>query len=58
MVLMMNFKEFEENVQKMKQELQEENVDPKQVQVSYTRFDGYDCLWALDGDKVVCYFKW
>lgn len=58
MVLMMNFKEFEENVQEMKQKLQEENVDLESVQVSYTRFDGYDCLWALDGDKVVCYFKW
>ena len=54
----MNFKELEVNVQKMKQELQEENVDPEQVQVSYTRFDGYDCLWAMKGDKVITYFKW
>ena len=54
----MNFREFEANVQEMKQKLQEENVGLESVQVSYTRFDGYDCLWALDGDKVVCYFKW
>lgn len=54
----MNFCEFEENVQRMKRKLQEENLDPENVQVSYTRFSGYDCLWALNGDSVVCYFRW
>ena len=54
----MNFSEFEDKVKEMKMVLQNEDVDPEHVQVSYTRFDGYDCLWAMKDDKVITYFKW
>ena len=54
----MDFNEFEKNVREMKKKLEESNVDPETVQVSYTKFDGYDCLWAIKDHKIISYFKW
>lgn len=54
----MNFIEFEKNVKVMKQKLEEESVDLSEAKIEYTRFDGYDCLWAIKGDKIISYFKW
>lgn len=54
----MNFNEFEVNVKEMKQELEEAEVKPEDVKIEYTKFDGYDCLWAILGDKIITYFKW
>lgn len=54
----MNFNEFEKNVIAMKQELEEASVNPEDVKIEYTKFDGYDCLWAIQGDKIITYFKW
>ena len=54
----MNFNEFEKNVIVMKQELEEASVNPETVKIEYTKFDGYDCLWAMLDNKVITYFKW
>jgi hypothetical protein len=54
----MNFTEFKTNVNAMEHKLQEENINPEDVRIEYTRFDGYDCLWAVHGDKIISYFKW
>lgn len=54
----MDFKEFEKNVREMKKKLEESNVDPEDVKIEYTKFDGYDCLWAIKDHKVISYFKW
>lgn len=54
----MNFQEFYENVEKMKHELQERSVDLEDVKITYTRFDGNDCIWAMKDDKILSYFKW
>ena len=54
----MNFVEFYENVQNLKNELMKQGLSLEDVQISYTKFDGKDCIWALDGDNVVAYFKW
>lgn len=54
----MNFKEFYENVEKMKYDLQEQFINYDEVKIMYTRFDGNDCLWAIRDDKIVSYFKW
>ena len=54
----MDFIEFEKNVQEMKQELEEASVNPEDVKIEYTKFDGYDCLWAIKDHKVISYFKW
>ena len=54
----MDFNEFEKNVIAMKQELEEAEVKPEDVKIEYTKFDGYDCLWAIQGDKIITYFKW
>lgn len=54
----MNFKEFYENVEKMKYELQEQFINAEDVQITYTKFDGNDCIWAMVNDKIISYFKW
>lgn len=54
----MNFNEFEKNVIAMKQELEEADIKLDTVKIEYTRFDGYDCLWAMKDHKVISYFKW
>jgi hypothetical protein len=54
----MDFMEFEKNVQEMKHELEEADVQFEDVKIEYTRFDGYDCLWAIKDHKVISYFKW
>jgi len=54
----MNFNEFEKNVIVMKQELEEADIKLDTVKIEYTKFDGYNCLWAILGDKVITYFKW
>jgi len=54
----MDFKEFYENVEKMKYDIQEQFINAEDVKIEYTRFDGYDCLWAIKGDKIISYFKW
>ena len=54
----MNFKQFYENVEKMKTELEDKNIDFEDVKIEYTKFDGNNCLWAMKGDEIVSYFKW
>ena len=54
----MDFSEFEVNVKEMKKKLQEAEVKPEDVKIEYTKFDGYDCLWAIEDHKVISYFKW
>lgn len=54
----MDFKEFYENVEKMKYDLQEQFINYDEVKIEYTKFDGNNCLWAIQDDKVVSYFKW
>lgn len=54
----MDFNEFERNVQNMKKKLEEADIKLDTVKIEYTKFDGYDCLWAIKGDKVITYFKW
>ena len=58
MVITMNFKEFYENVEKMKYDLQKEFINAEDVRIEYTKFDGNNCLWAMKGDKIISYFKW
>jgi len=54
----MNFTEFEEHVQVMKQELQKAGVNPEDVKIEYTKFDGKNCIWAMKDDEIITYFKW
>ena len=54
----MDFIEFEKNVIVMKQELEEASVNPETVKIEYTKFDGYDCLWAILDNKGISYFIW
>ena len=56
--LKVDFKEFYENVEKMKYDLQEQFINADEVKIEYTKFDGNNCLWAIQDDKVVSYFKW
>lgn len=54
----MNFKEFQVNVEKMKNELDSKLVNAEDVKIEYTKFDGHNCLWAMKNDEVITYFKW
>lgn len=54
----LNFKEFYEQVEKMKYELQSQFINAEEVKIEQTKFDGNQCIWAMKGDKVVSYFKW
>lgn len=49
----MNFVEFYENVQAMK-----EGCDLEAVDIKYVKFGSSHCLWAMDGDHLVSRFKW
>ena len=52
----MNFEQFYENVEKMKTELEDKNIDFEDVKIGYTKSTGEV---ALKGDyNVVSYFKW
>ena len=39
-------------------EIQEQFINADEVKIEYTKFDGNNCLWAIQDDKVVSYFKW
>ena len=54
----MNFNEFQKKVTEMGCKLQEENVNPEDVKIEYTKLDGNNCLWAMKGDHIISYFKW
>lgn len=54
----MNFKEFYENVEKMKYELQEQFINAEDVRISYTKATGENIICAIKGSRVVSYFKW
>lgn len=54
----MNFSEFERNFQDMKKKLEESNINPETVKIEYTKFDGYNCIWAMKDDIIITYFKW
>lgn len=54
----MNFSEFERNFQDMKKKLEESNINPETVKIEYTKFDGYNCIWAMKDDNIITYFKW
>lgn len=55
----MNFKQFYENVEKMKTELEDKNIDFEDVKIGYTKSTGENIIVALKGDyNVVSYFKW
>ena len=54
----MNFVEFYEQVTAMKQELMKRGYNLEEITVSYTRFNGKDCLWCMKGNEVIIYFKW
>lgn len=54
----MNFTEFYKNVEKMKDDLQEKFVNAEDVKIEYTKFDGQNCIWAMENDNVISYFKW
>jgi DNA-binding protein YbaB len=58
-IMIMNFKEFYENVEKMKTELENKNIDFEDVKIGYTKSTGENIIVALKGDyNVVSYFKW
>jgi len=54
----MNFNDLLHNVTVMGLELQEKGINPDDVKISYTKFDGKNCIWAMNGDEIVSYFKW
>ena len=54
----MNFTDFIHNVEVMGIELQEKGIKPDEVKIEYTKFDGNNCIWAMNGDNIVSYFKW
>ena len=55
----MDFKEFYENVEKMKYDLQEKCINAEDVKIGYTKSTGEHIIVALKGDyNVVSYFKW
>lgn len=54
----MNFKEFYDNVEKMKYDLQEKFINADEVKIEYTKFDYNNCIWAMKDGEVVSYFKW
>lgn len=54
----MNFVEFYENVTAMKNELMKQGFNLNEITISYTKFDGKDCIWAIKEDKIIYYFKW
>lgn len=54
----MNFKEFYENVEKMKYDLVKEFANPEDVEIIVSKSSGRDLIWAQKGDKIISYFKW
>ena len=55
----MNFNEFQRKVEHMGIELQEKNIDPNDVKISYTRATGENIIVAMTSDtNVAAYFKW
>lgn len=54
----MNFKEFYEQVEKMKYDIQGMFLNVEGVTINYSKFDGDDCIWAMKGDKVISYIRW
>lgn len=55
----MNFKEFQVNVEKMKNELDSKLVNAEDVKIEYMKYNGSDCLWAMnEKGNVLSYFKW
>lgn len=54
----MDFNEFKNNIKKMESDLKNKSINPADVKIEYTKFDGYDCIWAMHEDNVITYFKW
>ena len=54
----MNFKEFKNKVSEMECKLKEENINPEDVEIEYTKLDGHNCIWAMKEYKVISHFKW
>lgn len=55
----MNFNEFQKKVDEMGCKLQEENVNPEDVKIGYTKATGENIIVALKSEYiVVAYFKW
>ena len=43
----------------MESDLKEKSIDPADVKIEYTKFNGSDCLWAMnEKGNVFTYFKW
>jgi len=54
----MNFKQFYENVEQMKYDLQEQMINAEDVEIIHAMSSGNHLIWAQHGDKIVSHFKW
>jgi hypothetical protein len=54
----MNFEDFFEKICDLSNEIEENGLNPDDVDVIYTKSSGNDIIACICNDNVVCYFKW